>query len=427
MVTTRIEVLPKQREFLDATEREALYSGAFGAGKTRALCLKAAIRASHKGAREALCRKHLVTFKATTLRVLLEEEAGLPPILPPGSYRHNKSEKIIRFHNGGEIVYFGLDDEQKIGSYALSGAGVDEAVELTHADWRQLRGRIRLSVPGLCAQIYAATNPGPPTHWMAERFGLAAGHTASPNCRTIHTCSDDNHFLPEDYLADLHTFQGVAHKRFVQGIWAGAEGLVYDLWDRDVFVVEREGPWKRCVIGVDEGYTNPAAHVLVCEDSDGRRHQAAEWYARQRLEPDVIAHLVEWNEKYEPEAILVDPSAASLIAALQNEGLPAVKANNDVQAGIAAVHKYMVIAGDGKPRMTVGPVCENTIREYETYENKPDGQGGYLDDPIKRNDHAMDAKRYAMIGLEEFDTMWESPESIGSSTASRYSSMLRGA
>lgn len=427
MGKTPIDVLPKQMEFLQAEDHEVLYSGAFGAGKTRALCLKAAQRASHKGAREGLCRKHLVTFKATTLRVLLEDEAGLPAVLPPGSYTHNKSEKIIRLHGRGEIVYFGLDDEKKLGSYALTGVGADEAVELTDDDWRQLRGRVRLKVPGLARQMYAATNPGPPTHWMAKRFGLAAGHKAAKGCRTIHTRSSDNHFLPDDYIEDLNTFQGVALKRFVLGLWVGAEGLVYDLWDREIFVQKREGPWKRCVIGVDEGYTNPAAHILICEDGDGRKHVEMEWYERKKLQPDVIDHLVEWYEEHEPETFEVDPSGAGLIAALQDANLPAVKANNDVQDGIAVVQKHLVVAGDGKPRLTVDPSCENTIREFETYQNKPDKEGGYLDDPIKRHDHAMDAIRYAMIGLEESDTDWEEQESIGSSMASRYSSMMRGA
>lgn len=421
-----VSVLPKQKEFLEATERQVLYSGAFGAGKTRALCIKAAMRATIRGAREALCRKHLVTFKATTLRVLLEEEAGLPPVLPLGSYRHNKADKIIRLNGGGEIVYFGLDDERKIGSYALSGVGVDEAVELTAKDWRQLRGRVRLKVPDLPGQIYAATNPGPPTHWMAQRFGLAAGYKARKGCRTIHTCSDDNHFLPQEYLDDLHEFEGVALKRYVLGKWAGTDGLVYDAWDREVFVQKRDTDWRRCMIGVDEGYRNPQAHILVLVDGDGRRHIAKEWYQRKQLEPAKIAHLKGWTEEYDPEAIKVDPSAAGLIAALQDAGLPAEKANNDVQAGIAVVQKHMVVGGDGRPRTTVDPSCENTIREFETYENRPDGEDGYLDQPIKKNDHSMDGDRYAMIGLEESETDWASPTAIGSSVSDRYDKMLRG-
>jgi hypothetical protein len=97
-----IKILPKQADFLQATERHVLYSGAVGAGKTRALCLKIAMRASFPGSREGLCRKHLVTLKATTLKTLLEGDGDMPPVLPAGYYQHNKSEKTIKLDGGGE-------------------------------------------------------------------------------------------------------------------------------------------------------------------------------------------------------------------------------------------------------------------------------------------------------------------------------------
>src|SRR5690349_15812682 len=147
------QLLPKQAEFVASQAREVLYSGAFGSGKTRAVCMKNVLRASRPGAREGLCRKHLVTLKATTLKTLLEPEGVLPTVLPPGTNDHNKSEKSIRIRGGGEIVYFGLDDEgdrtsTKRGSYNLSGVGCDQMEELTESDLVMLRGRYRLPVPG---------------------------------------------------------------------------------------------------------------------------------------------------------------------------------------------------------------------------------------------------------------------------------------
>jgi hypothetical protein len=106
-----------------------------------------------------------------------------------GSYDHNKSDKVIKIHGGGEIVYFGLDEPagqpaaRKIGSLSLTGCAVDEAEELSESDWTALRGRVSVDVPGLPQQLYGATNPGPPSHHLARRFGLAGGHKCQPNCR----------------------------------------------------------------------------------------------------------------------------------------------------------------------------------------------------------------------------------------------------
>ncbi len=379
--------------------RELLYSGAFAAGKSRALCYKLVARASIAGSREGVCRKHLVTLKATTLRTLLEPDGLMQPVLPIGSYDHNKSDKIIRIRGGGEIVYFGLDDPEKIGSYNLSGCAVDEAVEITPQDWTQLLGRIRLDI-GLPNQIYAACNPGPPTHFLATRFGLAQGLQARPGCYAIQTRSSDNFYLSGEYLESLEQFTGVARKRYVEGSWVGSEGLIYDRWDRALFVRQRpRNEFVRTIVGVDAGYTNPAVHLLVMQDSDGGLHIADEWYKTRQLEPDVIGHAKGWAEQYGVEAFVVDPSAASLIAGMRANGLHVQAANNEVFGGIQAVQARLTVAGNGQPRLTVDPRCEMTIREFETYEWKVT-KGEVRDVPVKSADHAMDCLRYVAVELD---------------------------
>jgi len=398
-----IQILPKQAEYLQASERHVLYSGAVGAGKTRALCLKLAMRASHPGAREGLCRKHLVTLKATTLKTLLEGDGPMPPILPAGYYEHNKSEKTIKLKGGGEIVYFGFDDPQKAGSYNLSGLAIDEAVELTDLDYAQGDFRVRVPVEGITRQVYGACNPGPPSHHLAKRFALGGGNTTpAVGSRAIRTRSTDNFFLPADYLAQLGTYSGLAKARFVEGQWVGSDGLVYDRWDRTTFVVDRSGDrFERIVIGQDEGYTNPAVMLPVGVDNDGRLHVISEWYEAKRLEADVLAEAVRLNQRHRPEAFVVDPAAAKLRAAMRNAGLPVREANNDVFPGIQRLQQRLVVPGDMRPRLTVSPTCANLIREFETYEWKVDrGRQSTKDEPKKENDHALDALRYAIAFID---------------------------
>jgi len=389
------ELLPKQEAFVRASEREVLYAGAFGAGKTRALCMKLFLRALTPGARELVCRKHNVTLKRTTLKTLLEPDGRVPPVLPPGLYEHRRTDQAIRIRGGGEIVYCGLDAPEKIGSFNLSGVAVDEAVELTEADWTMLRGRLRLSVAGLARQLYGACNPGPPSHFLARRFGLAAGTRAAAGCRAIVTRTADNRFLPADYLADLDRFAGLAHRRYVLGQWVGGVGLVYDRWDREHFVADRPGPWRRIVVGVDEGYTNPSVLLAVAADGDGRAHVVREFYAQRVLRGDLAAEATRWAAELAPEAFVVDPAAAGLVAELRNRGLFVVEADHAVFDGIQAVHARLAPAGDGRPRLTVAPGCRETIREFESYAWVPGA-----DRPRAENDHAMDALRYAIRYLD---------------------------
>jgi PBSX family phage terminase large subunit len=363
-----------------------------------------------------LCRKHLVTLKATTLRTLLEPDGMNSPVLPLGSYDHNKSEKIIRIKGGGEIVYFGLDQVEKIGSYSLTGVAIDEAVEITPDDFTQLMGRIRVAIEGLPNQLYAACNPASPNHFLAEKFGLAQGFRVAKGCRVIQTKSADNFFLPQEYIDSLNEFTGVAYKRFVLGEWVGSEGIIYDRWDRHKFVRHRgSNNFVRCIVGVDAGYTNPAVHILIMQDGDGNIHIADEWYMTKQLEPTVIEHAKQWNEQHKIEVFVVDPSAASLIAGMRAAGLFVQPADNRVFSGIQCVQARMVVAGNGVPRLTVEPHCENTIKEFETYEWKTTG-GEVRDVPTKSNDHAMDAIRYACV---EIDGILRTAFSLDAATSGR--------
>jgi PBSX family phage terminase large subunit len=396
-----VNLLPKQLDFMRSTAREVGYSGAFGAGKTRALCYRAVARASLPGSREALVRKHLTALKATTLKTLLEPEGDLPPVLPAGSYEHNKADKTIRIRGGGEIVYFALDDPDKVGSFNLSGCGIDEVVELAERDYTQLRGRNRLKIKGLPNQIYWACNPGPPTHFIAQRFGLALGAKPADGCVAIQTSSRENTFLPADYLADLETFSGVAHKRYVLGLWVGSEGLVYDSWDRSSHVRQREpSEFRRWIIGVDDGYTNPMAAVLLGLDGDDRIHVLEERYRSGLAMSEKVRHVAELAARVTKlggrlEMIIADPAAAQLIREIRDAGLPVTdKVDKSIFDGIQQVQQRLRVAGDGLPRLTVDPSCSNVQREFETYEWR-ERSGVRTDEPVKAHDHALDALRYA--------------------------------
>lgn len=405
--TEQLSLLPKQYDFVTDTEHRGLmYSGAFGAGKTYALCVRRAMRASIPGAREALVRKHLVTLKRTTLRTLLEPTGDLPPVLPPGTYTHNQGANLIRLHGGGEITYFGMDDPQKIGSTNLSGIGIDEGVEISEEDFNWLRGRNRVQVRGLHNCIDTACNPGSPSHFLADLFGLARGSKPHTGYRTIRTSTYDNFFLPQDYIDDLSNLQGIAYKRYVLGEWVGSDGLVYDQFDRSVMVksVPLTNLTGRRIAALDVGYRNPAALVIMIGDGD-HIHIPYEWYKRRCNEAEIRSVVEQVWKDWDLEVVVCDPSAASMIDALhQINGVYAVAGNNKVFPGIMATQNYVCLdKGTDKPRLTVDPSCEHTILEFETYEwdrHRKKGSSDYNDVPLKLNDHAMDAIRYGVMEFE---------------------------
>lgn len=398
MPTLTRNLFRKQIEFVTSQDRHVLQSGGFGSGKSEALCVKLAMRASVPGAREGLARKTLESLKKSTLRTLLDGDGSRPPVLPPGSYTHNKAEKVIKIKGGGEILYFGMDDPSKLGSLNLTGIAADELVQFTRDDWTWMQGRTRVPVDGVVNQIYGATNPGPPSHWLVELFGLAIGKRTQATYRVIRSRTTDNPALPRDYVDSVRMLPGVAYRRFFLGEWAGADGLVYDTFDRDTHIRQRPGPWSRTIVAVDEGYTNPFVALLVRVDGDGRFHVEREVYRPKMVRAEKIEALKALADG--AEAIVIDPSAAELIETVRNAGMPAVQADNDIDGGLHRVRARLAVQGDGMPRLTVDHSCENLIREFETYEYRQDANGKGTDKPKKEYDHAMDAIRYGVSHVD---------------------------
>ena len=393
MTATIIEVamLPKQIELMeDRTHFEVLMCGAFRSGKTRVGCFKAVDMASAPGAFIGLCRKTFTSLKTSTLRTLLQPDGPLPPVLPAGSYTHNKSDHIIKLRGGGEIYYFGFDHPERLGSLGFDAVVVDEGIELDADEYTMLVGRCS-GQAGRYRQIVTVTNPGAPSHFLHKRF--YDEHDASR--RVIESNALENIFLPRDYVAQLEKLKGTDYERYVLGKWAAYEGLVYSVFRRDAHVLHRRGPWKRVVLGIDEGYTNPAVCLVCGIDGDGRKHIITEFYKAQVLPAEFVAKVAGLASRSDTEVAFVDPSAAGLIADLRKAGVKTRKANNAVLDGIRVVQTELTVAGDGRPRLTVEPGCTETIRELEGYCWRKG-----KDEPVKDGDHAMDALRYLCMGVQ---------------------------
>src|SRR3989304_3463988 len=224
-----LTLLPAQRLFMESIESELLYSGAFGAGKSRILCEKVLFLClKYAGNSALICRKRFNDLRYTTL-VSWEDEVLPPALKEMAGYKHDKTENTFTLPNGSVIYFRGLDDPTKLGSMNLGVIGVDEAIELDEDDWIMLNGRLRLNVVPF-RQIFGATNPGSPQHFLYRKFYL----DNDPDCLVVESNSLENHHNPEDYRRRLGKNTGKYKDRFVLGKWVGFEGQIYTMFDPPV-------------------------------------------------------------------------------------------------------------------------------------------------------------------------------------------------
>ena len=302
----------QQRAFFDSRHPEVLYSGAFGAGKSRILVEKAlALGRRHPGVPIGIFRKVRASLAATTQVTFLQ--AARPGEL----VRKNKTEGWYELANGSRFWLLGLDADvetgvpSKVGSLDLAFAFVDEAVELDEADWMMLLGRLRYpDVP--YRQIGAATNPSHPDHWLKKRF--TGDH---PDRLYLSAPTSANRFLPQDYVDRMLGLTGIYRERYVMGGWVAVSGGLFDpahIRRDPVPVIYRDRvlipDLRRIVVAIDpavtsKGDSDETGIVVAGVDHDGRAHVLAD--VSGKMPPDRWARrAVDAYEQWHADRIVAE-------------------------------------------------------------------------------------------------------------------------
>ena len=169
------------------------------------------------------------------------------------------------------------------------------------------------------------------------------------------------------------------------------EGLVYKEFDRDIHLFNdntHRRPTVAVYVGLDFGYTNPTAILKIEQDTDNHFWVTEEWYKSERLMPEIIEQCKAMNGfNYYP-----DPAEPDRIEEMRRAGLNIHDVSKDVEAGIATVLSLFK-----QNRLHIHQQCVNLIQELETYRYQEQRQDSNKpESPVKENDHALDALRYAL-------------------------------
>jgi hypothetical protein len=347
-------------ELIRSRAPEVILSGPAGTGKSLAALHKLhRCAVKYPGMRALIARK---TREALTQSVLVTLE---DKVLSRAWYHRiaagmqRRVRQSYRYPNGSEIVVGGLDKPSKVMSTEFDLIYVNEATETAENDWESLSSRLRNGrMP--YQQILGDTNPDAPTHWIRQRAN-------GGNLLLLESRHEDNpeYFGPdgwtdagERYLARLERLTGVRYLRLRKGVWAGAEGQIYDEWDEVVHHIDRfdiPADWMRHR-SIDFGYTNPFVCHWWAVDHDGRSYLYRELYGTGRLVSDWAGDIAVLSHGERIEWTVADHDAEDR-ATLDACGIPTLPAHKAVKPGIEAVQKRLRKADDGKPRLFMLKGC----------------------------------------------------------------------
>jgi len=317
----------------------------------------------------------------------------------------------LQLFNGSRIWFAYAADPDSLRAAEAAWGWLDEASLCPRDAWRILLGRLRQQGPWPHRAWLTTTPRG--EDWVWETF--VRGRDTWPEERRKrygfhHWTSYDNPGLrPDDLEALAEAYGGresLWYRQEMLADFVSFAGLVYTGWDEASRVVRTPPPrstFRRIVAGVDWGVSAPGCIIVVGETTAGDYYILEEVYESGLIThgsptgDDWLSRYMEVAREWGVEVAWADPSDKNAITAWARAGVPVRPANNARVSGIRACQAALTRT------WVVGPRCPNWLAERRQYHWRLDANGEpRVDaDPAKGNDHAMDAWRYAIVGLAE--------------------------
>ncbi len=370
--------------------------GSIRSGKTVCMSLSYVMWAMSKfdGQNFAVCGKTIGSLRRNVifwLRLMLRSRGYTVQEHRADNLMIVRREDIINY-----FYLFGGKDERSqdlIQGITLAGVLFDEVALMPQSFVNQATARC--SIEG--SKFWFNCNPQGPQHWFYTEW--------IKKCRKrrivyLHFTMEDNFSLSEAIKERYRQqFSGIFYRRYVLGQWAIASGAIYDMFSEDN-IKEISEPFPRSFVAIDYGTQNPCTFGLIraktCNDHI-RHHLCKEYYhdgrkTSQKTDEQYSADLQAFVAGENVEYVVVDPSAASLIAQLRKDGFRVIKAKNDVLSGISKVAVEL-----SNCDLTIDPSCKNTLREMSGYVWDEKARDRGEDKPVKADDHCMDMLRYGVF------------------------------
>lgn len=291
-------------------------------------------------------------------------------------YRYNRTGQIFTFPNGGVIEFFSADSYTKVHGAQRDILFVNECNNLEYEIFRQLA--IRTSYT-----IFLDWNP-------RSRFWFEEHLEGREDCTLIHSTYKDNPFLTPMQVAEIESNKGDSNwwRVYGQGETGSVEGLVYTNWH---IVDTMPDPYKKEFYCIDFGFTNDPTAILRVRLSGGELWIEELAYQTGMLNNDIVKCLHD-NHVARNASIVCDSAEQKSIAEINNLGgyraVPVTKGKGSIVAGINMVQAY---------KLNVVQEALGTIDELRNYSWRRDGStGGYINEPIDKYNHALDALRYGV-------------------------------
>jgi len=412
-----------QTDFLAAGEKDVLYGGAAGGGKSFAMIVDP-LRNCHKKAHRAL----ILRRSMPELREMIDKSRELYPQAFPGA-KFREVEKLWNFPSGAKVEFGFLERDADVYRYqgqAYSWIGFDEITHLpTEFAWNYLASRLRTTDPEIQTYLRCTANPGGVgAHWVKKRYILPNNSNESflgmdgLTRKFIPAKLADNPYLANDgvYEQMLKSLPPIQRRQLLEGNWEVAEGAAFVEFDpKDHIITPFELPvhWERTK-AVDYGYAAESCCLWgIVDANDGTLIIYRELY-RKGLTGEELGAIITSMELEDPMSVsgVLDTAAwartgttgPTVGEALQKAGHKLRRADKNRIQGKIQIHEFLKVKENGRPKLQIFNTCPNLIRELQSI---PLSKTNPEDVDTHASDHAYDALRYLIMSRPRMENPFE--------------------
>lgn len=415
----KMEINKAYLPFIESPVRYVRLRGGGGSGKSVATAQKKMLRVlASKERHRILCvRKVATTIRNSQLRLFrdLISDYKLQKF-----FTVRESDLSVICRNRNEILTAGLDDVEKLKSITgITSIWIEEATEITYADFKQLDLRLRGHTDSY-KQIVLTYNPIWDGHWINKY------PWPSQKSLEIVTTWRDNKYLDQDYLdmlSDLKDQDPNLYRVYSEGLWGSMNwgnraysSFMRDKHTQDLSEAILEDP--QLVITFDFN-VNPITAVCYEYYKDLRiYYQPIEW----RIANSQTLEIAEAVAEYLVNRLSQETLSRSIIISGDSSGNNrSTKSNrSDYQIIYDVLDSYGIdyypVIPDANPsvrdrinyvntliargHLVINPNCQHSIDDRDLVSWKKGGQGFILDKSDPERTHSSDAGDYGLYNTQ---------------------------
>jgi len=389
--------------YLTEYARTQIFFGGSSSGKSVFLAQRAVVDLMEGGRNYLVVRQVGRTLRGSVFTEISKiiNQWGLQEL-----FTINRSDMLITCTNGFQIIFTGLDDVEKLKSLTpqqgvITDIWVEEATETEWASIKQLYKRQRGGSRSIPKRMTLSFNPILQSHWIYQEHFAPIGWADDQNfyrddrLSILKTTYKDNKYLTPDDIADLESESDFYHFQvYTLGNWGVLGNVILTNWkivdmsDRssEYYLPEEQRTHRKH--GLDFGYSSDPAAAPMTHYERGKKRIWIydELYETGLTNPDLAAVL---RPKIGDDYITADSAEPKSITELRTQGIRAQsarKGKDSVLFGIQWLQQQEII---------VDKHCINMRNELQSYKWREDALGNALPVPVDRNNHLIDALRYA--------------------------------